>query len=232
MRDRRLVGPVPRRRGGASGKRSDGDRACRQAHRRYHQPRPADRRGRADHGRDRRRKPGRGAAHAGLRRRGLRRGFAAPLPVPGPAARAHAKQHQAQERRHFVDPPAHDRGRVHGVPDPDPDRQLARRGTRLPGAEPPPSGPVLCPAAGAAAVQATSHGRRVRQVLPDRAVLPRRGRARRPFAGRVLPARFRDGLRHPGRRVRGHRAGAGRGVRGIRRGQDSFQAAVPAHRLR
>ena len=32
--------------------------------------------------------------------------------------------------------------------------------------------------------------------------------ARRPFAGRVLPARHRDELRDPGGRVRGHRAGA------------------------
>ena len=37
--------------------------------------------------------------------------------------------------------------------------------------------------------------------------------------GRILPARFRDELRHPGRRVRGDRAGAVGRVRGIRRRQ-------------
>ena len=34
--------------------------------------------------------------------------------------------------------------------------------------------------------------------------------------GRILPARFRDELRHPGRRVRGDRAGAFGRVRGVR----------------
>ena len=38
--------------------------------------------------------------------------------------------------------------------------------------------------------------------------------------GRILPARFRDELRHPGRRVRGDRAGALRRVRGVRRRAD------------
>ena len=37
--------------------------------------------------------------------------------------------------------------------------------------------------------------------------------------GRILPARFRDELRHAGRRVRGDRAGARRRVRGVRRRQ-------------
>ena len=40
---------------------------------------------------------------------------------------------------------------------------------------------------------------------------------RRPLAGRVLPARLRDELRHPGGRVRHDRAGDRRRVRGIRR---------------
>ena len=40
--------------------------------------------------------------------------------------------------------------------------------------------------------------------------------ARRPQPGRVLPARFRDVVRHAGRRVRRDRAGAGRRVRGVR----------------
>ena len=43
------------------------------------------------------------------------------------------------------------------------------------------------------------------QIAP---LLPRRGRARRPLAGRVLSARRRDVVRHAGRRVRRDRAGA------------------------
>jgi aspartyl-tRNA synthetase len=47
------------------------------------------------------------------------------------------------------------------------------------------------------------HGGGLRPLFPDRALFPRRGRARRPLARRVLSARSRDELRHPGRRVRG-----------------------------
>ena len=63
------------------------------------------------------------------------------------------------------------------------------------------------------------HGRGLRPLFPDRAVLPRRGRARRPLARRVLPARSRDELRHAGGRVRRGRAGDARRVRGVRRRQ-------------
>ena len=45
--------------------------------------------------------------------------------------------------------------------------------------------------------------------------------------GRVLPARHRDELRHPGGRVRGGRAGAARGVRGIRRRQAGDAQTFP-----
>ena len=88
------------------------------------------------------------------------------------------------------------------VPDADPDVELARRRARLPRAEPHAPGQVLRAAAGAAAVQAAADGRRLRSLLPDRALLPRRGRARRSLAGRVLSARRRDVVRHAGRRVR------------------------------
>ena len=40
----------------------------------------------------------------------------------------------------------------------------------------------------------------------------------RPLAGRVLPARLRDELRHARGRLRRHRAGAARPLRGVRRG--------------
>ena len=50
--------------------------------------------------------------------------------------------------------------------------------------------------------------------------------------GRILPARFRDELRHAGRRVRSDRAGAGRRVRGVRERQDGHaRRPVPAHPL-
>ena len=71
---------------------------------------------------------------------------------------------------------------LHRVPDADPDRLLARGGARLPRAVAAASGQVLRAAAGAAAVQAADHGRGLRPLLPDRAVLPRRGPARRPLA--------------------------------------------------
>jgi aspartyl-tRNA synthetase len=74
--------------------------------------------------------------------------------------------------------------------------------------EPRPPRQVLRAPAGAADVQAADHGRRLRPLFPDRALLPRRGRPRRPLARRILPARFRDELRHPGRCFRGDRAGA------------------------
>ena len=104
------------------------------------------------------------------------------------------------------------------------------RRARLSGAVAHPSGQILCAAAGAAAVQAADHGVGLRPLFPDRAVLPRRGRARRPLARRVLSARYRDELRHPGRRVRRRRAGAARRVRGIRRrqaGDAEISAAFP-----
>ena len=76
---------------------------------------------------------------------------------------------------------------------------IARGGAGLPGAVAAASGQVLRAAAGAAAVQAADHGGGVRPLLPDRAVLPRRGSAGGPLARRVLPARHGDELRHAGR---------------------------------
>ena len=67
---------------------------------------------------------------------------------------------------------------------------------------PHPRGQVLRAAAGAADLQAADHGVGLRPLFPDRAVLPRRGPARRPPAGRVLPARPRDEFRRAGGCVR------------------------------
>ncbi len=129
-------------------------------------------------------------------------------------------------RRRMIEPG------FHRIPDADPDRVLARGRAGLPGARPQPSGQVLRPAAGAAAVQAARHGRRLRPVFPDRALLSRRGGACRPLAGRILPARFRDELRYPGRRVQHDRAGDRRRVRGVRGRPWRDQAALRAHSLR
>ena len=60
--------------------------------------------------------------------------------------------------------------------------ELARGRARLSRAEPRPSGQILRAPAGAADVQAIDHGRRLRPLFPDRALLPRRGRPRRPHA--------------------------------------------------
>ena len=123
-------------------------------------------------------------------------------------------------------PPAHDRRRLHRVPDADPHVELAGGRARLPRAEPRAPGQVLRAPAGAAAVQAAADGRGLRPLLPDRAVLPRRGRARRPLAGRVLPARLRDVVRHAGGRVRR------RSSRCSTACSTSSRAAVPSRRRR
>ena len=65
-------------------------------------------------------------------------------------------------------------------------------------------GLLLRAAAVAAALQAAADDRRLRALLPDRPLLPRRGPARRPPA-RVHAARPRDVVRRRGRRDRGHR---------------------------
>ena len=155
------------------------------------------------------------------RRAGLSRGNPPQVPLSRSSPRAGPRQHHAALGGDRLDPPPDDRPGLHRVPDADPDRELARGRARLSGAEPRPSGEVLRAPAGAADVQAADHGRRLRPLFPDRALLPRRGRPRRPHPGRILPARLRDELRHPGRRVQRDRAGAVGRVRGIRRRQDA-----------
>ena len=80
----------------------------------------------------------------------------------------------------------------------------------------PRAGLLLRAAAVAAAVQAAADGRRVRALLPDRPLLPRRGPARRPPA-RLHPARHRDVVRRGRGRDRPQRAAARRRVRARRR---------------
>ena len=87
--------------------------------------------------------------------------------------------------------------------------------------------------------------RRLRALLPDRALLPRRGPARRPPAG-VHAARPRDVVRRRGRRHRRQRAADGEGLRGrrarraaaavsadaLRRGDAALRLGPPRHALR
>ncbi len=197
---------------------------------RNREPGPADRRGRSLHPRHRDSGPRRRTADAGVRRPGISRGNKAQIPVPRPAPRAPPPKHHDARRHHRLAQAADEGAGLFRVPDADPDRVVAGRGARLSGAVAPASGQVLRAAAGAAAVQAIDHGRGVRPLFPDRAVLPRRGRPRRPLAGRILPARHRDELRHPRGCIRRGRAGAARRVRGVRRRQ-AGDVEIPAHPL-
>ncbi len=86
--------------------------------------------------------------------------------------------------------------------DADADQGDARGRARLPGAEPHAPGQVLRAAAVAADLQAAADDGGLRPLLPDRALLPRRGPARRPPA-RVHAARHRDLV--PRRRTRSWR---------------------------
>ena len=92
--------------------------------------------------------------------------------------------------------------------DADPDEVHARRGARLPGAEPRPPGRVLRAAAVAADLQADPDDRGHGPLLPDREVLPRRGPARRS-AARVHAGGPRDLVRDRGPGVLDPRAADG-----------------------
>ncbi len=71
--------------------------------------------------------PRRGAADAGGGRAGVSRGHPPQVPLPRPAARERARQHDAAQPGHRQPAPAHDRAGLHRVPDPDPDRHRAPR---------------------------------------------------------------------------------------------------------
>ena len=187
---------------------------------RHAEPRTADRSGRGLYRRDRGAGPGRRIADAGVRRAGLSGRDQAQIPLPRSAPREAARQHHAARPGDRLDPPPHEGERLLRIPDADPDRVVAGRRARLSGALAHPPGKILRAAAGAAAVQAAHHGGGLRPLFPDRAVLPRRGRARRPLARRILSARSGDELRHATGRVRRGRAGDPRRVRGIRQRQE------------
>ena len=232
MRARRIEPALPDRRGVAAGERDHADRPGRAARAGGRQPPAADRRDRADGRRAGGAVDGGAAAITSQQRGGVPRGDAPAPSLPRPAPREAPPQHRAAEPDYRVDPPPDDRGWLHRAPDADPDLQLAGGGAGLPGAEPRAPGQVLRAAASAAAVQAAADDRRVRSLFPDRAVLPRRGRTRRSLARRVLSARLRDVVRHAGGRLRRDRAGAPRGVRGIRRRCHGDAGPISAHPVR
>ena len=91
----------------------------------------------------------------------------------------------------------HHAARLRRDRDAEPDQVDARRRPRLHRAVAPPAGHGLRPAPEPAAAQAAADGRRPRPLLPDRPLLPRRGRPGRPPA-RVHPARPGDELRRRG----------------------------------
>ena len=140
------------------------------------------------------------------RRRQPQRDHAPDAPRAGPAAPGDAEEPDAALPRGDGDTQVPRRQRLHRHRDADAHQEHARGRARLPGAQPRQRGHVLRAAAEPAALQAVADGGRLRPLLPDHQVLPRRGPARRP-AARVHADRHRDQLPRRGRdprHVRGH----------------------------
>ena len=232
VRRSRRLDALQGRRIGPARERHRRRRARDRAHAGERQPGPADRRGRGRRRRDRSPVAGRNAAVPGRRARRTSRKSSASATGSSICAARRCTRNIVLRSQVIASIRAPDaRAGLPGIPDADPDVELAGRRARLPRAEPDSPGQVLRAAAGAAAVQAAADGGGLRSLLPDRAVLPRRGRPRRPVARRVLSARRRAVVRHAGRRVRRDRAGARRRV------QEFSDWTVtpppfPAHRVR
>ena len=136
---------------------------------------------------------------------GRRRRPAHEIPLPRPAPPAVAAQHDPAAQDGAGNPPLPRRGRLPRDRNPLSGQLDARRRPRLRRPQPHEPQPVLCPAPVAADPQTAADGRRLRQVFPDRALLPRRRPARRPPA-RVHTDRLRDVVRRAGRRAGNFRA--------------------------
>ena len=134
------------------------------------------------------------AAALPARRGGRRRDAAHPPPLPRPAPARDAADPEDPRRRHAHHAPLPRGSRLLGARDADADALDARGRARLPRAGAARPRQLLRAAAEPAAVQAAADVRRLRALLPDRPLLPRRGPARRPPA-RVHAARHRDELR-------------------------------------
>ena len=148
-------------------------------------------------------------------RRARRRAAAAAPPRHRPAPRGHAARDDPPPHGQPRDPRLPQRARLPRDGDADHDALHARGRARLPRPLAHEPGRVLRAAAVAAAVQADADDERLRALLPDRPLLPRRGPARRPPA-RVHPARPRDELRRRGGRDRDDRGDDGARLRGDR----------------
>ena len=140
----------------------------------------------------------------------------------GPAPPADAEEPDAALQGRDGGPQVPRRARLRRHRDADAHEEHAGRRARLPRAVARARRRVLRAAAVAAAVQAAADDRRLRPLLPDRQVLPRRGPARRPPA-RVHADRRRDVLP---RRDRDPRADGGDDPHRVRRGAGR-QAAEP-----
>ena len=127
------------------------------------------------------------------RRRDGRQGQRGPppdLPLPRSAPAEDAPESGSAAPRHQVGARLLRRGGLHRGGDAHPVQEHAGRRARIPCAVPHPSGRVLRAVAVAAAVQADPDGGGRGTLLADRALLPRRGSARRPPDG-IHPDRRR-----------------------------------------
>ena len=157
------------------------------------QPEPRLRQGRVARHRDRGAEPLRAAAVPA--RRGGARGDAPQVPLHRPAPRRDAAAPAPAPRGDARDAQLPRRPRLRRHRDADAHQGDARGRARLPRAEPHAGRQVLRAAAVAADLQAAADDGGLRPLLPDRALLPRRGPARRPPA-RVHAARHRDVVPH------------------------------------
>ena len=152
-------------------------------------------------------------------------GRPAALPLSRPAAAAAAAQHRAAPPRVDGDPPYFDANGFWEIETPILAEVDAGRRARLPGAEPRAPGRVLRAAAVAADLQADPDDRRHRPLLSDRALLPRRGPARRS-AARVHAGRRRDVVRAAGDDLRPDRAADAGDLQGDRPRRDDCRSAA------
>ena len=137
------------------------------------------------------------AAAVPARRRERRRQRSDALPLARPPPAETAAEHPPARPDGRCDQAGDGERRVRRHPDADPLEADAGGRTRLSRPVATAAGSLLCPAAVAADREAAARHRRLRAVLPDRNLLPRRGPPRRPCAGNHA-ARRRDGVSRPG----------------------------------